>query len=143
MTELLLADHPGKPKRDIYAAMNLYRNCFKHVGTTEAERADDQLTLDQFDDTKNDYLLYICIEDYLRLRHSSPIPMQIFHAWFCACHAHLLMSQAQAQKLLDLFPGIQTMTRDQQKRGLAGCIQQFSSHSELLAHPETEVSFTE
>ena len=37
MTELLLQDHPGKPKKDIYAAMNLYRNCFKHLGKTEKQ----------------------------------------------------------------------------------------------------------
>ena len=26
ITELLLRDHPNKPKKDIYAALNLYRN---------------------------------------------------------------------------------------------------------------------
>jgi hypothetical protein len=51
MTELMMRDHPGRPKKDIYAAMNLYRNCFKHIGNTEAARKDDQLTLNQFDDT--------------------------------------------------------------------------------------------
>jgi hypothetical protein len=58
MTELLLQDHPGKPKKDLYAAMNLYRNCFKHLGDTEEARQEDQRTLNQFTDTKNDYLLY-------------------------------------------------------------------------------------
>jgi hypothetical protein len=143
MTELLLADHPGKPKKDIYAALNLYRNCFKHLGKTQQEREEEQRTLDQFDDTKNDYLLYICVEDYLRLRRSSPIPMQIFHAWFCACHVHLLADQGQAEKFLELFPGIQTMTREQRKRCLAGCIERLASHPELLADPKTEASFTE
>jgi hypothetical protein len=41
MTELLLEDHPGKPKKDIYKALNLYRNCFKHLGQTEQERQED------------------------------------------------------------------------------------------------------
>jgi hypothetical protein len=31
MTELLIKDHPSKPKSDIYKALNLYRNCFKHL----------------------------------------------------------------------------------------------------------------
>jgi len=34
ITELLSRDHPGKPKKDFYAAINLYRNCFKRVGKT-------------------------------------------------------------------------------------------------------------
>jgi hypothetical protein len=143
MTELLLADHPGRPRKDIYAAMNLYRNCFKHLGETKEVREEDQRTLDQFDDTKNDYLLYICIEDYLRLRRKSPIAMQIFHSWFCACHVHLLAVQSQAEKFLEQFPGIEAMTREQRKRGLAGCLEQFSHHPDLLAHPETETSFAE
>jgi hypothetical protein len=69
--------HPaddGASKQDIYAAMNLYRNCFKHLGKTEEQRQEDQRTFDQFDDTKNDYLLYICAEDYVRLRGAMPIP---------------------------------------------------------------------
>lgn len=138
MTELLLQDHPGKPRKDIYAALNLYRNCFKHVGDTEEQRQEDQRTLTQFDDTKNEYLLYICVEDYIRLRGSSPIPMQIFHAWFAACHVHLLAFQSRAQKFLSLFPGIQGMTRAQQKVGVAACIERFSNDPELLAYAETE-----
>jgi hypothetical protein len=63
MTELLLEDHPGKPKKDIYKAINLYRNCFKHLGDTEAQRKEDQRTLDQFRDSVNEYLIYVCVED--------------------------------------------------------------------------------
>jgi hypothetical protein len=79
ITELFLRDHPHKPKKDIYAALNLYRNCFKHVGKTWEDRKDGQAILNQFDDSKNEYLLYVCVEDYLRLRSSSPFPMQVLH----------------------------------------------------------------
>lgn len=61
MTELLLQDHPGRAKKDIYAALNLYRNCFKHLGKTEEERLENQNIFNQFDDSKNDYLLYVCV----------------------------------------------------------------------------------
>lgn len=138
MTELLLQDQPGKPRKDIYAALNLYRNCFKHLAATEEQRQEDQRTLTQFDDSKNEYLLYICVEDYFRIRGSMPIPMQIFQAWFCACHVHLLAFQAQAQKFLSLFPGIQELTRAQQKRGVAACIERFSDDPGLLVHADTE-----
>ncbi|MCK1550280.1 MULTISPECIES: hypothetical protein [unclassified Bradyrhizobium] len=138
MTELLLRDHPGRPKRDIYAALNLYRNCFKHVGDTEAARKDDQLTLDQFDDTKNEYLLYVCVEDYLRLREKSPVAMQILQAWFCALHVELLSQQELGEIFLKAFPGIGEMSRSQQKRGGLGVLRKFENDTTLLSHPDTE-----
>lgn len=138
MTKLLLRDHPGRPKRDIYAALNLYRNCFKHVGDTEAARKDDQLTLDQFDDTKNEYLLYVCVEDYLRLREKSPVAMQILQAWFCALHVELLSQQELGEIFLKAFPGIGEMSRSQQKRGGLGVLRKFENDTTLLSHPDTE-----
>lgn len=138
MTELLLRDHPAKAPKDIYAAMNLYRNCFKHVGKTPAEREDDQLTLNQFDDSKNEYLLYICVEDYIRLRQAMPIPMQIFQAWFCACHADLLASHIDPQRFYTLFPGINNMTRAERKRVAVACAARYSDDPDLLADPKTE-----
>jgi hypothetical protein len=138
MTELLLRDHPGKPKRDIYAAMNLYRNVFKHLGDTDDKRNDDQLTLNQFDDAKNDYLLYIAVEDYVRIRKAMPLPMQVFHAWFIASHVHLLDKDFPKEKVLSLFPGLEHMSRPQQKQGLVACIQQYSNDPVLLADPATE-----
>jgi hypothetical protein len=93
MTEFLFKDHPDKSKKEIYDAINLYRNCFKHLGDTEEIRQEDQRTLDQFDDSKNEYLLFICVEDYIRLRKAMPVPMQVFHAWFCASHIDLLEPQ--------------------------------------------------
>ena len=51
ITELLSRDHPDKPKKDFYAAINLYRKC-------------EQAVLNQFNDSKNEYLLYVRVEDY-------------------------------------------------------------------------------
>jgi hypothetical protein len=138
MTELLLRDHPGKPVKDIYGAMNLYRNCFKHVGETEQERQEDQLVLNRFNDSKNDILLYVCVEDYVRLRKAMPIPMQIFQAWFCGRYADRLATQEVAEKYLKWFPNLNHKTRAQQKGDGARLIARFSNHPTLLAHPDTE-----
>jgi hypothetical protein len=138
ITELLSRDYPGKPKKDIYAAINLYRNCFKHVSKNWEERKGEQAVLNQFDDSKNEYLLYVCVEDYLRLRGYSPFPMQVLHAWFCALHADLLVPAYPRQKFLNLFPGILQMNRYQQKR-IAHCvISQSSDDPQVLANPQTE-----
>ena len=53
-----LAIAPGRDKKWLYSAVNLYRNCFKHLGKTAAEREEDQKTLDQFNDGVNEFLLF-------------------------------------------------------------------------------------
>jgi hypothetical protein len=138
ITELCLRDHPRKPKKDLYAALNLYRDCFKHVGKSWGERKDGQTILNQFDDSKNEYLLYVCVEDYLRLRGSSPFPMQVFHAWFCAVHVDLIGPACSRQKFVNLFPDVLQMTRYQQKRAALGVIQRSCDDPQVLANPRTE-----
>jgi len=138
ITELFLRDPPHKPKKEIYAALNRYRNCFKHVGKTWEERKDGQAILNQFDDSKNEYLLYVCVEDYLRLRGSSPFPMQVLHAWFCAMHVDLIGSACSRQKFLNPFPDLSQMNRYQQKRAALGVIKQSSDDPQVLANPQTE-----
>jgi hypothetical protein len=138
ITELLLRGHSNKPKKDIYAALNPYRNCFRHVGKTWEERRGEQEILNQFDDGKNEYLLYICVEDYLKLRGSSPLPMQVLHAWFCALHADLISCAYSRQKSVDLFPGLSQMSRYEQKRVALGLIRGSVDDPQVLANPQTE-----
>jgi hypothetical protein len=138
ITELLSRDHPGKPVKDFYAALNPYRNCFKHVGKTWKERKSEQVVLNQFDDSKNEYLLCVCVEDYLRLRGSSPFPMRVLHARFCALHIDLLACAYTRRKFLNPFPGILEMNRYQQKRIALGVLRQSSDDPQVLANPQTE-----
>ncbi len=102
MTDFILKDHPTKSQKDIWAAMNLYRNCFKHVGKTPEEREADQATLDQFNDTHNEFLLYVCVEDYVRLRKAMPVKYQVFQAWFAALHLNLLVDATRSSELVPL-----------------------------------------
>ena len=138
MTEVLVRDNQ-QPKKNIYKAMNLYRNCFKHLGDTQAERDDDQETLNQFDDTKNDGLLYVCVEDYLRLRRKSPVAMQVFQLWFIALHQALLVDPPKFLSAVNgRFPGILTMSRSEQKRTGREVLSEFANAPDLLADPRTE-----
>jgi hypothetical protein len=138
MTEMLLRDHPDKTRKDIYTAANLYRNCFKHVGKTEAERAADQATLDQFKEPTNEFLLYVCVEDYVRFRQAMPVPLQVFQAWFCALHLDLLTTDHDPDLFRKHFPGILQMSRRQQKELAAEMIARWSNDHALLADPRTE-----
>jgi len=140
MMEMLLRDHPTKTLKELYRAANLYRNCFKHVGKTESERAGDQATLDQFEERTNEFLLYVCVEDYVRLRKAMPVPFQIFQAWFCALHSDLLTSNHDPDRFLKNFPDIMQKSRAEQKRMGANMIAIWSNDHDLLADPRTEPS---
>ena len=138
ITELLVRDNQ-QPKKNIYRAKNLYRNCFKHLGDTQAERDDDQETLNQFDDTKNDGLLYVCVEDYLRLRRKSPVAMQVFQLWFIAIHQARMKDPPKFVSVVnERFPGIVTMSRGEQKRKGREVLSEFANAPDLLADPRTE-----
>lgn len=143
MTELLLREHSGKLRENIYDAMNVYRSYFKHLGKTENKRREDQAALDQFDDSLNEYLLYVCVEDYVRFRKAMPVPMQVFHGWFCALHSDLLGPDYPAEKFIDFFEDIHQMSRPEQKRAAAAAIFRLSRNSDFLAGPTTEPSVTE
>ena len=84
------ASHPGKSSTELRAAFNLYRNAFKHVGRDAGEQRGHLEALGQFTDEANDFLLYVCVEDYLRLNRRAPIPMQVLQGWFCAVHSDRL-----------------------------------------------------
>jgi hypothetical protein len=96
----ILARSSAQAKKDIYAALNLYRDCFKHLGKTWEERKDDQAILNQFDDSMNEYLLYVCVEDYLRLRGSSPFLCRSFTLGFVSCTSIQLAPPVDVRRLL-------------------------------------------
>jgi len=138
MTDFILRDHPGKSQNDIWNAMNLYRNCFKHVGKTAEEREVDQATLSQFEETDNDFLLYVCVEDYVRLRRAMPVDFQVFQAWFSEVHMALLSDPSRAESFRRLFPGMAQQSRAEQKRRGVETIATWMNNKELLADPQTE-----
>lgn len=137
MTDFILKDHPGKARKDIWAAMNLYRNCFKHVARTEEQRIEDEATLAQFREPINEFLLYVCVEDYLRLRNSSPVTFQIFQAWFVAMHWDLLVDEKWTL-YKDKFPGLLSLPRAEQKRRGREAIKFWAQDEDLRADPRTE-----
>lgn len=138
MTDFILRDHPGRRREDIWNAMNLYRNCFKHVGKTAEERAVDQSTLSQFSETDNDFLLYVCVEDYVRLRHAMPVDFQVLHAWFADVHMDLQLDPSRVESFRRLFPGMAQQSRVEQKRRGGETIRAWAHNRELLADPQTE-----
>ena len=138
MTDFILKDHPTKSRKEILAAMRLYRNCFKHLGETLAKREADQATLDQFDDVQNEFLLYVCVEDYVRLRKAMPVAFQVFQVWFTALHLDLLVAEKSSSAFQTAFPELAQMERTEQKRRGREMIRLMQNDSALLADSRTE-----
>jgi hypothetical protein len=139
MTSEMLGNHPGKSKKWLYGVINLYRNCFKHLGKTEAERSGDQATLDQFDDRVNGFLLYVCVEDYFLFRRAMPIAFQVFQAWFCALNLDLIVDPAAARIFRMAFPGLPDLPPATQKKTALEVLRKYSNDRLLLDDPRTEI----
>jgi hypothetical protein len=138
MHEDVRASHPGKSPRELRAAFNLYRNAFKHVGRDEVEQRGHLGALGQFTDEANDFLLYVCVEDYLRLNRRSPIPMQVLQVWFCAVHSDRLVPDWEPSQFIERFPGMLSCDRAAQKRLGKLAVRQFLHDPDLLSDPRTE-----
>lgn len=132
--------HPiqGGAENEIRAIFNLYKNAFKHTGENGAKRRGHEAALEQFHDEVNDFLLYVCVEDYLRLRGTAPVPFQVFQVWFCAVHSDRLGPDWEPQAFIDKFPGILECDRCGKKRIGREVVQQFLSDTALLSDPRTE-----
>jgi hypothetical protein len=138
MTDFILKDHPTKSRKDIWNAMNLYRNCFKHLGETPAKRAEDDAILAQFTDTINEFVLYVCVEDYVRYRHAMPVKCQVLQAWFAALHLDLLLDGSSSVTFEQAFPSLAQLSRLDQKRRGREMNELMADDRELLADPRTE-----
>ncbi|HYC02493.1 MAG TPA: hypothetical protein VED40_04325 [Azospirillaceae bacterium] len=130
------SNFPERSHKSLYETVNLYRNSFKHAGAGK----DDADILSQCSDEANDYLLYVCTEDYLRLRKAAPIEIQVMHAWFACMHFDRLAPAVDKTRWLPLFPGIQGVSRLDAKRMALAALFEARLDEELMSHPKTEPS---
>lgn len=126
------ATFPEKSFQEIWGMMNLYRNAFKH-----ADRDDDDI-IEQFEEISNDFMIYVAVEDYLMLRKASPVPIQVFQAWFCAVHEDRLNEEVDKTPFRTIFPNIINLSRDQQKYMGKTAVAKALCDKELLSDPRTE-----
>lgn len=112
-----------------------YRNFFKH-----ADR-DPDARLDGFDATKCDGVLFLGVEDYLRLMGKGPVEFQIFQLWYLAMYIEKV-SDTSLEKILEAtdraFPNIRELSRDEQIRLGAKVLASALSDRSMLEHPGTE-----
>lgn len=91
-----------------YDYVNPYRNFFKH-----ADR-DPDAVLAMFDESAVDSVIFLAVEDYLRLLNKAPIEFQVFQAWYLASNVEKVAADALdeiVQALETTFPDIRQHPR--------------------------------
>ncbi|MHB1076356.1 hypothetical protein [Thiobacillus sp.] len=102
---------PDKDLRQHYVN-SPYRNYFKH-----ADR-DPYIELSGFDDLKNDGMLFLAVEDYIRLNHQSPLEFQVYQLWYLAIYTEKIADDALERVMPEIettFPCIKECMRLDQK----------------------------
>ena len=112
-----------------------YRNFFKH-----ADR-DPDAVLASFNEPDVDALIFLAVEDYLRLLDKSPIEFQVFQLWYMSIYSDKLTAEALSEILEAIestFPDIGSLGRidclDMGKRALLNA----KGDKELLSDERTE-----
>lgn len=113
-----------------------YRNFFKH-----ADR-DPEAILENFNDTDVDTLIFLGVEDYLRLLNKSPIEFQVFQLWYMSVYIDKLNPDELSNTLPAIestFPNIRDMSRNDCLVMGKEVLLNAKSNKELLSDIRTEV----
>lgn len=111
------------------------RNFFKH-----ADKDPDEV-LENFSDDFNDQVLLCASFDYGELADSKPMELQIFQLWYFVTHLDTALRPELDEIITageELFPGIGSMSRRQQKRAGLEALVGALRNPTLMAHPSTD-----
>lgn len=115
-----------------------YRNFFKHADS------DSEKTLAPLPNSQVEGVLFLAVEDYIRLNGRSPVQLQVFQLWYLAKHPEKL-DAAVADELIggcaSAFPGLSSLSRDAQLALGAQVLAHAAGDKELANDPRTERAF--
>jgi len=115
-----------------------YRNFFKH-----ADR-DSEKTLDPLPDSQVEGVLFLAVEDYIRLNGRSPVQFQVFQLWYLAKHPEKLaagVTNEVLEVIKSAFPGLPSLPRDSQIALGAQLLASAAGDQDLAKDPKTESAF--
>jgi|SRR5215831_11057825 len=138
-TTHILKTQPHLDIKKVRRLQRQYWNAFKHAAHQHSgqERDDDELLL-RFTDEQNDHALFIGWYDYAHATNSMPVEAQVHQAWYLAlCPAKLDPSHPQAP-YEQVFPGLQTKSRLEQKRMLNNVIERARVDRDVMANSRTD-----
>jgi hypothetical protein len=112
-----------------------YRNFFKHADH------DPDATVPKLSTANVDAIIFLGVEDYLRLFERAPVEFQAYQLWYLATNPDKLAAERLADVLEstnDIFPGILDLPRGDQLSLGKRALQEAMSNAEILADPRTE-----
>lgn len=115
-----------------------YRNFFKHADT------DSDKTLPPLPNSQVEGVLFLAVEDYIRLNGKSLVQLQVFQLWYLAKHPDKLdavVADGLAEGVTSAFPGLTSLSRDAQLRLGAQMLAHAAGDQELANDPRTESAF--
>ena len=115
-----------------------YRNFFKHADT------DSEKTLPPLPDWQVEGVLFLAVEDYVRLNGRSPVQFQVFQLWYLAKYPAKLspgVSDVLTQEIAAAFPGLTSLPRDAQLAQGDQMLEKAARDQHLAGDPKTEPAF--
>jgi hypothetical protein len=115
-----------------------YRNFFKH-----ADR-DPDAELEGFSDAENDHIIFLAVEDYIRLNKKSPVEFQVYQLWYLSINTDKVAHEALADVLAAtevMFPSINEQEREHQKSMAVQAITDAHGDRELNDNPQVENAY--
>lgn len=112
-----------------------YRNFFKH-----ADRDPDGI-LQSFDESNVDSVIFLAVEDYLRLLKKSPVEFQVFQLWYLATNVEKVTSDALTEivdSIESAFPCIRELPRRDRLAMGRKILEKARKDKELLEDSRTE-----
>ncbi|WP_413708058.1 hypothetical protein [Ralstonia sp. Ralssp110] len=116
------------------------RNFFKHAQQDPNPSSSVELL-----DANVTAILFLAVEDYIRLRQGGPVEAQVFQAWFIAVFPEKVteddpVAQSKLESAALAFPGIATLAPSDQVKMGRRVLDAASKDAELAADTKTEPS---
>lgn len=115
-----------------------HRNFFKHAN------CDPEACLEPLSVAHVESLIFLAVEDYIRLYNRSPIQFQAFQAWYLAKYPDRLEATIGTdlmERLQVAFPSLQTLSYQKQLEQGRRVIAESCNDQELLEDARTEAAF--
>lgn len=112
-----------------------YRNFFKHADK------DPDASVPPLKDGNVESIVFLAVEDYLRLSGMSPVEFQVYQLWYLAKNEEKLSTDAMARVLNDIrgkFPNIRNLARGEQLSMARSVLASAQNDSDLKKDPRTE-----
>jgi hypothetical protein len=112
-----------------------FRNFFKHADH------DPEEMIEGFSAERCDSVIYLAVEDYIRLEQKSPIEFQVFQLWYLSVHIDKVAPDDAASYLEAserIFPGIRELPREQRVSMGAKVLEDARKNNAVMSDPRTE-----